>query len=106
MSRYATPAGLCISSSPQEYPEPTVDQINERQELVEELARAEILRTDERFTQWFTDHLDGGDHVIALARHFAHCLQIGGGCHQLAAWQLEGQIVADYQAYRIEQEIA
>ena len=97
--------GLNLSSSPPEvYPDP--DAVNEAEERVEEMARAEILRCDPAFVEWFTEHADGADHTWALCRHFGNSLQTDRPEHQMAMWQLQGQIVRDYQDYRIWQELS
>jgi hypothetical protein len=98
--------GLTLSSSPSECRDDP-DAINAAEERVEEMARQEILSTDPRFVQWFTEHPDGADHTVALCRHFARCM-LGNSsiADQLAAWQLQGQIVRDYQDYRIWQELS
>lgn len=93
------PDGCTQSTHDAEYNQlPDPDEVNDRIAAVEEQARREIIEVDERFTGWLDSDPDA---AVAIARHFAHCLQIGGGCHQLAAWQLEGQIVSDYQSYRV-----
>jgi hypothetical protein len=75
--------------------------VNERMAQVEEDARAQIIDSDERFCEYL---MRDGNALLALCRHLSHSLQIGTNSHQLAAWQLEGQIVADYQAYRVDME--
>jgi hypothetical protein len=101
MSRYATPHGLTLSSSPPECRDDP-DAINAAEERVEEMARQEILSTDPRFVQWFTEHSDGADHTVALCRHFAACLE----GDLIAGWTAQGSIVRDYQDYRIWQELS
>ena len=93
--------GLTLSSSPPEYLDDP-DLANAEEERVEEMARAEILRTDPRFTEWFTEHTDGADHTVGLCRHFAKALE----GDLIATWVLQGQIVRDYQDYRIWQELS
>ena len=97
--------GLTLSSSPPEFLDDP-DAANAAEERVEEMARQEILRTDPRFTEWFTEHTDGADHTVALCRLFANLMETARPEKQLAVWQLQGQIVRDYQDYRIWQELS
>ena len=103
MTRYDPIPGLSLSSSP---PEPTPDPAaeNERQERLEELARAEVLRCDDRFADWLKNA--AGDQLEDAARLIAASFELGErtGRVQCAFWTLQGRILADYTAHRVEQE--
>jgi hypothetical protein len=105
MNRYATPPGLCLSSSPPEYPEPTADEINARMERVEELARAEIVACADRFVDWLASERQDDDQLLTAAKMVSYTFDLGEmtGERQCAMWTAQGRILADYTTYLNEQ---
>ena len=103
MTRFANIPGLTLSSSPPECtPDPAAE--NARQERIEELARAEVLRCDDRFADWLKNA--AGDQLEDAARLIAASFDLGErtGRVQCAFWTLQGRILADYTAWRMEQD--
>ena len=103
MTRFANIPGLTLSSSPPERtPDPAAE--NARQERIEELAREEVLLCDDRFADWLKNA--DGDQLYDAARLIAASFDLGErtGRVQCAFWTLQGRILADYTAWRMEQD--